>query len=54
MTQLDSILAAHPDTEGCPTSRAFRRELVIELRKVLLVRRGVTLRLRPDRHGRRP
>lgn len=53
MTQLDEILAAHPDCDGCPTSREWRRELVIELRRVLLVRRGVTLRQRPDRLGRR-
>ena len=52
MTQLDEILSQH-EHDGCPTSRAFRRELVIELRRVLLVRRGVTLRLRPDRLGRR-
>lgn len=53
MTQLDEILAQHPEADGCPTSRVFRRELVIELRRVLLVRRGVTLRQRPGRFGRR-
>lgn len=54
MTQLDEILAAHPDGDGCPTSREWRRAMVIELRRnARIVRRGVTLRLRPDRLGRR-
>lgn len=52
MTQLDAIIAQHGD-DGCPTSRTFRRELLIELRKTLLVRRGVALRVRPNRLGRR-
>ena len=47
MSQLDALL---PDDDH-PASRAFRRLLVIELRKYLLVRRGVTLRLR-KRGGR--
>lgn len=46
--QLDEFL---PE-DGCPDSPAFRRLLLIELRKTLIVRRGVTLRLRPKR-GRR-
>lgn len=55
MSQLDEILAAHPDADACPTSPAWRRELLIELRRnARMVRRGVTLRVRPDRLGRRP
>lgn len=49
MSQLDDLL---PDDDGCPDSPAFRRALLIELRRVLIVRRGVTLRLRAKR-GRR-
>lgn len=45
--QLDAILAAHDD--GCPTSREFKRALVIELRRTLVERQGVLLR----RRGRR-
>jgi hypothetical protein len=48
MSQLDALL---PDDEGCPDSRSFRRLLLIELRKALIIRRGVTLRLR-KRGGR--
>lgn len=40
--QLDEFL---PE-DGCPDSPAFRRQLLIELRRVLIIRRGVTLRLR--------
>jgi len=54
MSRLDDILAQHPEADACLTSRVFRRELLIELRRVLLVRRGVTLRQRPGRLGRRP
>lgn len=43
MTQLDDLL---PEEDGCPDSPVFRRALLIELRKTLIVRRGVTLRLR--------
>lgn len=53
MSQLDEILAQHADADGCPTSREWRRAMVLELRRTLLVRRGVTLRQRPDRFGRR-
>ena len=53
MTQLDEILAQH-EHDGCPTYREWRRAMVIELRRTArIVRRGVTLRLRPDRPGRR-
>lgn len=45
MTQLDDLM---PD-DGHPDSPAFRRELLILLRRELLVRRGVTLRLRARR-----
>lgn len=44
MTQLDQLL---PD--GHPDSPAFRRALVIELRRRVLVRRGVMLRRRVKR-----
>lgn len=50
MSQLDTILARHTE-DGCPDSRTFKRELLIELRKTLIVRRGVVLRLRPNRFG---
>lgn len=46
--QLDELL---PD-DGCPDSPAFRRALLIELRKTLIIRRGVALRLRQKRGGR--
>jgi hypothetical protein len=46
MSQLDALL---PDDH--PSSPAWRRLILIELRKYLLVRRGVTLRLR-KRGGR--
>lgn len=49
MSQLDDLL---PDDDGHPDSPAFRRQLLLELRKYLLVRRGVTLRVkRPRRRG---
>ena len=55
MTQLDEILAQHADADGCPTSREWRRAMGIELRRTAhMVRRGVTLRQRPARAGRRP
>jgi hypothetical protein len=47
MSQLDALL---PDDDH-PASRDWRRKMLIELRKYLLVRRGVTLRLR--KRGRR-
>jgi hypothetical protein len=46
MSQLDDLL---PEDDGCPDSAAFRRLLLIELRKTLIVRRGVALRLRAKR-----
>jgi len=49
VSQLDALM---PDDPSCPNSRTFKRELLIELRKVSIVRRGVTLRLRPKRSGR--
>jgi hypothetical protein len=49
MSQLDALL---PDDDGCPDSREFRRALLIELRKVLIIQRGVTLRLRTKRGAR--
>lgn len=49
MSQLDALM---PDDPNCPDSRTFKRELLLELRKVLIVRQGVTLRLRPKRFGR--
>lgn len=45
MTQLDTFVADHLSADH-PESRLFRRELLIELRKAFIVRRGVTLRLR--------
>jgi hypothetical protein len=44
MSQLDALL---PDDH--PASRAFRRLLVIELRKRSMVRGGVVLRIRRNR-----
>lgn len=52
MTQLDDILAHHPDADTCPNSKAWRRELLIELRRTRIIRRGVQLRLRPNQTGR--
>jgi hypothetical protein len=46
VSQLDDLL---PDDDH-PDSPAFRRALLVELRKIVIVRRGVTLRLR--RKGR--
>lgn len=48
MTQLDDILAQHAD-DGCPTSRAFRRELVIAIKHQQMVYRALGLRLRRAR-----
>lgn len=49
MTQLDALM---PDDDGCPDSPAFRRALLIELRRTLIIRRGVALRRRAKRGGR--
>lgn len=49
MSQLDALM---PDDDGCPDSPRFKRLLLIELRKQLIVQRGVLLRLRPKRIGR--
>lgn len=53
MSQLDDILAQHPDADACPTSKAWRRAMVLELRRTRIVRQGVTLRWRPKNTGRR-
>jgi hypothetical protein len=48
MSQLDALL---PDDDH-PDSPAWRRLILIELRKALIIRRGVTLRLRTKRGAR--
>ncbi len=48
MSQLDDILAQHGE-EGCPDSRAFRRELVIAIKRQQMVYRALGLRLRRAR-----
>lgn len=48
MTQLDALM---PDDDH-PDSAAFRRALLIELRRTLIIRRGVTLRRRAKRGAR--
>lgn len=50
--QLDALVASLDLPEGCdPDDPRFRRELLIELRKDVIVRRGVALRLRAGKRG---
>lgn len=39
MSQLDDILAQHGEDDGCPKSAAFRRELVILIKREQFKRR---------------